>query len=279
LSTFFEKNAKKVFQKTAAQHIAHKSPLIGTLNHLLFSKYCSKGAHALYADLLGQNCMSQALTHTIIPAYNIHGADKKGPRLKVFDSLNIAKKNTSPSTMQDFLMYEVALATSAVPTYFPPHRMHTVDAESQKIISNYHLIDGGVAINNPTVVAYSDLRARYPKSPIYALSLGVGSSPEIYTSMLNNPSPGALAWLGKISHMIVLPQLSVYKKLLTNLQKEAPKSGSYWRIQPKDHEKLSKFDDVSADHLRHIAQTGADMLQHNGHILDALMEYFQKSSP
>jgi len=272
LVDFFTHNAAKVFQKTAAQSLAHKVPILGVLDTLFFSKYCNKSAQALYLELFGQTPMSSALIHTLVPAYNIYGIAHKGPRLKLFDSLSIKEHKAKDKNAHDFLMHEVALATSAIPTYFAPQRMHVL-GEKEKKLSYYYLIDGGVAINNPTILAYSDLRSRYPDSPIHTLSLGVGTSPNIYNSVIKDTSPGTLAWLGKLGNLIVSPQLSVYNKLLKDLQKNAPKSGSYWRIQPTEHGQLSKFDDISPYHFKRIAETAEKMIEQNKHILDGLAWY------
>ena len=61
----------------------------------------------------------------------------------------------------DFLMREVARATSAAPTYFPPEKIATADP-----LDYYALIDGGVVAGNPAMCAYAEAvkmgRARAP---------------------------------------------------------------------------------------------------------------------
>ncbi|KAE8683344.1 Patatin-like protein 2 [Hibiscus syriacus] len=76
--------------------------------------------------------------------------------------------------------------TSAAPTYLPAHQFETKDSTGQ--VKEFHLIDGGVASNNPTLVAMSEVaKAIARKSSDYdriepndyarfqVLSLGTGS--------------------------------------------------------------------------------------------------------
>jgi predicted acylesterase/phospholipase RssA len=278
LHDLFEKNALRVFHKTTAHEFLHCFPLTSLLEFLLFSKYSADGAKELYTKIFGHCPMSRALIHTIIPTYNIHGGETKGPRLKIFDSLSIREKQAKNKENWDFFMHEVALATSAAPTYFPPQPMLAIDGYGKKTRSNYHLIDGGVAITDPSVLAYSYLRLRHPNTPIHTLSLGVGPHPKTYASLLDNRSPGVLAWLGKLGHLISAPQLSVYNKLFDHFQKKAPQPGSHWRIQPIHTQKpFSSLDDTSPEHLAYIAQTGAQMIKHHRHTLDALTFYLSKN--
>ena len=50
----------------------------------------------------------------------------------------------------DYLLRDVARATSASPTYFEPARVHSLSEIS------YPLVDGGVFANNPALCAYAE---------------------------------------------------------------------------------------------------------------------------
>ena len=273
-------NAEQLYDlfQTGAQQIFHKKinqkiPIISTLDLLMSAKYCSRTAKKMYTQLVGEHTFSQSLTQTIIPAYNIHGTDVKNPRIKVFDSLALWQKKT-----HDYFMHDIALATSAVPTYFPPHRMHTI-AQGKAVLSDDYFIDGGVAINNPTLLAYENLRSRYHKSPIHILSLGAGRKSDVYADIKRDHCPGVLSWLSKIGVLISDPQLSVYEKLLKNLRKKDQNPGAYWRIEPHFRSSMSKLDNVSDQHLKHIRKTSTDMIHRNRHVLDAIVHALSQRYP
>jgi patatin-like phospholipase/acyl hydrolase len=276
LSSLFIDNARHIFQRRPIQRLAHRLPLLGLLDYLFFSKYSAQPARTLYKQWFNNCALSHALTQTIIPAYNISGSIAKGPRIKIFDSWEILEKKGKSLESRDFPMHDIALATSAAPTYFPPHRMHHLNGQHQSIQSNDYFIDGGVAINDPTVLAYARLRKRYPHSPIHTVSLGVGTSNHVYGNILKHSAPGALPWALKIGDLLVSPQLSVYKKLLHHLQKGAPPPGGYWRIQSLSPSDRSRLDDTSHQNFNTIMRTSHKMLVHHQHDLTAILYYLRQ---
>ncbi len=269
LFDLFQTGAQQIFHKKINQKI----PILSTLDLLISAKYCALTAKKIYTQLVGQHTFSQSLTQTIIPAYNIHETEVKTPRIKIFDSFAIQHKKT-----HDYFMHDIALATSAIPTYFPPHPMHTI-TNGKAVLSDDYFIDGGVAINNPTLLAYEKLRSRYPKSPIHILSLGSGRKSDVYADIKRNKCPGVLAWLSKIGVLISDPQLSVYEKLLKNLRKKDQNPGAYWRIEPHFRSNMSKLDNVSDHHLKHIAKASTDMLHRHRHVLDAIVHALSQRRP
>ncbi|MBM3631723.1 MAG: hypothetical protein FJX00_01895 [Alphaproteobacteria bacterium] len=257
----FQTGAQRIFQKK----IRHKIPIISTLDSLFSAKYCALTAKKIYTELVGKHTFSQSLTQTIIPAYHIHGTDLKNPRIKVFDSLAIERKKN-----HDYFMYDIALATSAAPTYFPPHRMHII-THGKSTLSDHYFIDGGVAINNPTLLAYEKLRSHYPKSPIHILSLGTGRPSDSYADIKQDQCPGVWSWFSKIGVLISDPQLSVYEKLLKNARKKDKNVAMFWRIEPLLNASLSQMDNVSDSHLQHIQKISSDSIDYYRHVLDTIV--------
>lgn len=262
----FQTGAQRIFQKKITQKI----PIISTLDSLFSAKYCALTAKKIYTELVGKHTFSQSLTQTIIPAYHIHGTDLKNPRIKVFDSLAIQRKKNHDYLNRDYFMHDIALATSAAPTYFPPHRMHAI-THGKSTLSDDYFIDGGVAINNPTLLAYEKLRSRYPKSPIHILSLGAGRPSDIYADIKQDQCPGVLSWFSKIGVLISDPQLSVYEKLLKNARKKDKNVAMFWRIEPRLNASLSQMDNVSDAHLQYIQKISSDSIDYYRHVLDAIV--------
>jgi patatin-like phospholipase/acyl hydrolase len=63
---------------------------------------------------------------------------------------------------------QVARATSAAPTFFPPVQVKNTYHES------YTLVDGGVCINNPAMAAYAEARHIYGEADFLVASIGTG---------------------------------------------------------------------------------------------------------
>ena len=129
------------------------------------ARYVSTGLESLLHEYLGGSRLSDAVCDVIVPAY-----DWKAGRPIVFRSRE-AHTGEAPNP----LMRDVARATSAAPTYFPPLRMLLGDRE--EVV----LIDGGLAANNPVSLAYHEFLHREEASgrdlDVLVVSLGTGTPP------------------------------------------------------------------------------------------------------
>ena len=239
--------ASRIFQKNFLGKLCQHFSLTQQLHSLFAPKYSSKGAASLCTSLFEDTRLSQALTPVLISAYNIASQE---PKLKLFSSYKIRGSPYGTAFQGDFWMREVALATCAVPTYFAPQRIHRATSSGQWIQAPYHLIDGGVAMNDMSLVTYVQAQTLYPQSPIFLLSLGSGQ--EGYQEVMRCAAPGVLAWWAKIGQLISGPQLSAYRKILRHLMRQNPHGSSYLRIQPSSHFSFSRFDNTTLDYLLYL---------------------------
>ncbi|KAJ8493647.1 hypothetical protein OPV22_015368 [Ensete ventricosum] len=60
------------------------------------------------------------------------------------------------SPLKNAHLADICISTSAAPTYLPAHYFETTDSDGNS--RSYNLIDGGVAANNPTLVAMSQIK-------------------------------------------------------------------------------------------------------------------------
>src|SRR5438093_1238886 len=108
---------------------------IVTLCHLLGPQYSARGTEQVLAQYLGEARLKHALVDVLVVSYDI---ERHAP---FFFKSPAAR--TRPG--YDFAMRDIARATTAAPTYFPPARI----AASEDAGTRYALIDGGVAAANP----------------------------------------------------------------------------------------------------------------------------------
>ncbi|KAK3231442.1 hypothetical protein Dsin_003323 [Dipteronia sinensis] len=173
-------------------------PFSSMFKSLAGPKYDGKYLHSIVKEKLRDVRLHQTLTNVVIPTFDI-----KKLQPIIFSTYNV-KKN--PST--DALLSDISIGTSAAPTYLPAHNFETVDISTGKK-RTFDLIDGGVAANNPTLVAISEVTkeitrgsaAFLPIKPTdYArflvISLGTGSpkTEEKYDA-LKSGKWGLLGWL------------------------------------------------------------------------------------
>ncbi|KAJ9567504.1 hypothetical protein OSB04_003470 [Centaurea solstitialis] len=140
-------------------------------------KYDGVYLHELVKEKLGNLRLHETLTNVVIPTFDI-----KRMQPVIFSSYQL-KKNPS----LDAMLSDICIGTSAAPTYLPSHAFKTEDSEG-KFLGEFNLIDGGVAANNPTLVAISEVTQEiiggsadfFPIKPteygrFLVLSLGTGS--------------------------------------------------------------------------------------------------------
>ncbi|KAG8375430.1 hypothetical protein BUALT_Bualt10G0099200 [Buddleja alternifolia] len=170
---FYVKHGPKIFPQIGGILGSVESTLV----QLGGPKYNGKYLHKIIRENLGQTRLHQTLTDVVIPTFDI-----KNLQPTIFSTYEI--KN---SGYKDALLSDICIGTSAAPTYFPAHHFTTVDDSGKSW--DFNLIDGGVAANNPSLVAIREVTKQalenYPDSfPIQpmdynrllVISLGTGSA-------------------------------------------------------------------------------------------------------
>jgi len=159
LVELYMERGKHLFQKGWKARI----PLLG---NLFEEKYLSGAIYAQLDRYFETTWLREAVTEVLITGYEIRTC------VPWFFSSRKAKVDSG----HDFLMRDVARATSAAPTFFEPHTLLDVFGKRS------HLVDGGIFANNPAMCAYvAALNQRpmlFPLPPIYLVSLGTGQATE-----------------------------------------------------------------------------------------------------
>ncbi|KAJ0024898.1 hypothetical protein Pint_08826 [Pistacia integerrima] len=173
------------------------APATKLLKSLTGPKYDGKYLHNLVKEMLGEKRLHQTLTNVVIPTFDIR---KLQPT--IFSSYEVAK---NPSI--NALLSDICIGTSAAPTYLPAHYFETKDSTGK--VREFDLVDGGVAANNPTLVAISEVTKEitrgssdfFPIKPtdygrFLVISIGTGSpkTEEKYDA-LKAAKWGILGWL------------------------------------------------------------------------------------
>lgn len=141
--------------------------IVANWGSLLEEKYPTEYLKKVLDDYLGETRFDQALKPVMVTSYEIER------RMALFFKSWLA--NTE--RRYNFLMAEIAQATSAAPTYFEPMKIETGDERKY-----FALVDGGVFANNPAMCALAEARRMHPEATEFMLlSLGTGEySEQIY---------------------------------------------------------------------------------------------------
>ncbi|KAM0036536.1 putative galactolipase [Helianthus debilis subsp. tardiflorus] len=101
--------------------------------------YDGKYLHDSIRKICRRTKLGDASTNLVIPTFDIK-------RLKptIFSSIELKEKPYMNAYLSD-----ICIATSAAPTYLPPHIFETSHDGKEH---TFDLIDGGVALNNPVML-------------------------------------------------------------------------------------------------------------------------------
>ncbi|XP_065050187.1 patatin-like protein 2 [Musa acuminata AAA Group] len=160
-------------------------------------KYDGKFLHSKIQELLGDTKLSQTLTNIVIPTFDI----------KLLQPIVFSTFETKYTPLKDALLSDICIGTSAAPTYLPGHYFQTEDHQGGT--REFNLVDGGVAANNPTLTAMSQVTKEilmenadfFPIKPadsgrFLVISLGTGSNKqEGKFSAQESAKWGLLEWL------------------------------------------------------------------------------------
>ncbi|KAL0461481.1 UNVERIFIED_CONTAM: Patatin-like protein 2 [Sesamum latifolium] len=149
--------------------------LLKTFKNLFGPKYNGRYLRTLLREQLGELTIKETLIDLVIPAFDIN-------RLQpvIFTTTDAKEKAYRNAKLPD-----ICIGTSAAPTILPAHYFETKDERGK--VTSYDLIDGGVAANNPTLIALSHISSGIlagdseyvqmdplDSSKILVLSLGTG---------------------------------------------------------------------------------------------------------
>jgi uncharacterized protein len=126
------------------------------------AQYPSGPLETQLLNYLGDSHLADAFTGLLITSFEMHAGEAW------FFSRETARERPE----RNYLLRDVARATSAAPTYFPPFQFAGSNGETPV------LVDGGVFANNPAICAWVDEHEDIKgTSDVLILSIGTGSVP------------------------------------------------------------------------------------------------------
>ena len=161
-----------------------------------------------------------------------------------------------PGFVSDVPMRVAARATSAGPTYFEPQELTSGDR--QRV-----LVDGGVYVNNPSILGYllGGQAARASDSGLVLVSLGTGTRPPREPSTpdeLKSGEPSVLAG-------VLLEAVATGSGAMGNALLGALADGerfTYWRIQTDVGTCSFTMDDSRPENRRQVVECGPPAADH-----------------
>lgn len=158
-----------------------------------------------------------------------------------------------------FLASEAARASSSAPTYFPPAIL--LDRDSDEALK---LIDGGLAANNPVLMAYSEARALYPNADKFKILSLSTCAPKRSIDIEN--AAGAVGFASPVFKAYGEAQMAI-----SDLVASSIKDVEYTRIWAPVLEKKIKLDDYSDSSIAILMEAAKNTYELNKKSIDSFL--------
>ncbi|MBD2496628.1 patatin-like phospholipase family protein [Nostoc sp. FACHB-280] len=236
-------------------------------------KYPSTSKEAILRQYFGTASLENNLKEVFVTSYDIE------QRVPIFFTNQSQKEQIESKNFRNlcrgFSLLDVALATSATPTYFAPHRIPT----SHNTSGFYTLVDGGVFANNPAHLAIIEAQISSKKEAnrilnpedILVVSLGTGSLTSVYPyNEVKNW--GLLQWGRPLLNIVFDSGSEVVsgelERLFEHSHQEA--KSSYYRFQPFLDEELEAIDNIKLPNTRKLQAVAHQLIAENSQQIDEL---------
>uniref|UniRef100_A0A0D9XU55 Patatin n=1 Tax=Leersia perrieri TaxID=77586 RepID=A0A0D9XU55_9ORYZ len=139
-----DKNRRPLFAAGDLTKVGFLTPVANMIGVVIGPKYDGLFLHDKIKSLTHDVTIADTVTNIVVPAFDVKNLQ---PIIfSTYEAKNEPLKNAHLS--------DICISTSAAPTYFPAHFFKTSNPASGES-REFHLVDGGVAANNPTMVAMS----------------------------------------------------------------------------------------------------------------------------
>lgn len=228
---------------------------IKTLGGILDEKYPEDGIEDALQDYFGDVWLKDLIKPCIVTSYDIKR--RKG---------HFFGQHKAKNSEFNFKVKDVARATSAAPTYF----------ECAKITSeaneDYPLIDGGVFVNNPALVAYAEgreifdneQREKATAKDMKILSIGTGYSRKKY-NYSRAKNYGMAEWVQPIIDIMMSASAEVSDYQLNKIYDTIENPNQYLRIDGslKETDVEADMDCATKENMSKLKEFGQKLFEDN----------------
>jgi patatin-like phospholipase/acyl hydrolase len=164
LIELYRQNGRNIFSRSRLHATVSALGLLGP-------KYEAAGLEEVLCRYFGEFRLHDILTRVLVTSYNT-----AGPAPTFFKSWRARKPEagwtSSIRNRYDYRLREIARATSAAPTFFPPLKLADLASGEPDMC----LIDGGVFANNPAMCAWAEVPELFRDvKEFIVISIGTGN--------------------------------------------------------------------------------------------------------
>ncbi|MCG6135469.1 MAG: patatin-like phospholipase family protein [Nostoc sp. LLA-1] len=248
--------------------------IIGPIEDMFLQpKYPATSKEEILSQYFGNAYLENNLKEIFVTSYDIE------QRMPIFFSNKKEKEEIESKNFRQlcagFSLLDAALATSATPTYFAPHRI--VNSHDTKGL--YTLIDGGIFANNPANLAILEAQISSKRKAkkvlntedILLVSLGTGSPTRVYPyNEVKNW--GVLQWGKPLLNIVFDGGSEVVSGELERLFEPSEKEAKnfYYRFQTFLDGELEEIDNIKLQNTRQLQAIAHRLIAEKGQQIDEL---------
>lgn len=239
-----------------------------SLDGLVDEKYSSERLEEFFLEQFVDGKLSELLKPCLITSYDIERR-----KAHFFDQID-ALKNPE----EDYLIRDIARATSAAPSYFEVPKIRSLTNEP------YALVDGGIFANNPALCAYAEVRNKFripeeraDKGPtakdMVILSLGTGNAQKKYPYE-EAKDWGQVEWVEPLISMMMTGVAETVNYQLIQIFDAIERPNQYLRITPNLslYEEPLPIDDASEKKISQLIKIGKEQVEKHNQELDQFID-------
>jgi len=237
---------------------------------IIDEKYQADNLEEALKDNFGEIYLNELLKPCIITSYDIRNGKP-----------HFFKQHKSSNDIFNFKVKDVARATSAAPTYFETARVKNISG------SPFPLIDGGVFVNNPAMVAYSEARTmdfgeieKPAAKDMMIVSIGTGSTSKQY-AYKSAKDWGLAEWVKPLIEIMMSASSQTVHYHLKQIYNtlDAELSENYYRLEPRVISADAEMDNASIENMQKLKEdalsyiSGEDKNKELDEIVEKLIGY------
>lgn len=222
--------------------------VIGQPLRLILPQFGKKGIEKTLSRYFKNYRLNDCLVPIIVPSFDVHLN-----RPIFFNSSDVFPSSPTFSAKKNIELVSICRATSAAPTYLPTYPFqYAFDGDTEDRVN---CVDGGIYINNPSMIALSEVLKNLNENITYKKSSQIEASDIRLLSVGNGNSSisksrsrlGLLNWLpGLIQFMMAGNSASVHTQVESILSKQ------YFRADVSDvDKKYSNMSNSSPNNLKY----------------------------
>lgn len=255
-----DKNDPKRPRYTAKEavelYLEHGGSIFSTSTYQFFrsmggitdERYSEKPIESILQKYFGDVLLSDLIKPCLVTSYDVYESKAH------FFRQHLAKESEG----RNYLVRDVARATSAAPTYFEAAKINSTSQIT------YPLIDGGVFANNPTLCAYAEAHTmktdgvseHREAKDFFIFSLGTGSASKRKLEHKNVKDWGAIEWIKPLIDIMMSGVSQTVNYQLKQIYSAIGKPEQYTRIEPDVYNASTEMDDASPKNLNALREAG-----------------------